>query len=121
MLTILSQTTVCPACLKTAWRDYQASGQWFRCPACLNYFDKNDPATSNPPIIARTNQYRCTRRDPYGPGCPGYADPSARQGHYLYAVSEEEAVKEMEHRFPNDNQGFDIQLWKMFDLREEQS
>lgn len=57
------------------------------------------------------NQYRCTRPGCYEKGCPGHTDPSARQGHYIYAETREDAIEQMIKRFPDDVH-FDIQLWK---------
>ena len=56
-------------------------------------------------------QFRLTRPDCYEPGCPGHKDPSARQGYYIDADSEEEALLRMKQRFPEDK-GFDVQVWK---------
>jgi hypothetical protein len=55
-------------------------------------------------------EFRCTRRDPYAsPGCSGHKNPSARQGHYLYAKTERDAVIEMRKDFPRDIDGFDVE------------
>lgn len=60
------------------------------------------------------NEYRCTRNAPYSnPRCPGYADTSARQGHYVWAEDVVEAITHMETDFPQDgNEGFSIRLNK---------
>ena len=65
-------------------------------------------------------EYRCTRAAPYGPGTPGFTDPTARQGHYIVARSEEGALAEMQRQFgPTDRKYaeperpmFTVQLWK---------
>lgn len=55
-------------------------------------------------------QFRCTRPDAYGPGCPGHTDPSARNGHYITAADPEEAREKMKSRFPEDSR-FDVEPW----------
>lgn len=55
------------------------------------------------------NQFRCTRRKPYPPGTPGNTDLSARQGYYIDAPDQEDAVKQMTAKFPGE--AFDVQLW----------
>ena len=57
------------------------------------------------------NQYRCTRPEVYEEGCPGHTEPGARQGHYIDALTEEEALMRMKQWFPAES-WFDIQLWK---------
>jgi hypothetical protein len=57
-------------------------------------------------------EYRCTRNQPYGPGCPGYDNPRARQGHYITACCPENARQQMKERFPEDTEGFTCDLWK---------
>jgi hypothetical protein len=42
----------------------------------------------------------------------GHEDLSARQGHYIDADDEKEARTEMQRRYPEDKDGFDIQFWK---------
>jgi hypothetical protein len=55
-------------------------------------------------------EYRCTRRDPYAsPHCKGHTDPTARQGHYLYAKTDREAIVAMREDFPRDIDGFDVE------------
>lgn len=58
------------------------------------------------------NEYRCTRNSPYGYTAQGHKDLSARQGHYINATSEKEAIREMMKRFPHDMMGFTVQLWR---------
>lgn len=58
------------------------------------------------------NEYRCTRRTPYGPKTPGFKNLSARQGYYIRAETEQEALTRMREKFPNDALEFDAQLWK---------
>ncbi len=64
----------------------------------------------------KDSMYRCTRRYPYAdPGCPGYADPSARQGYYLMGKDEEAVKERMAKKFPEDVENgfdFDVKLWK---------
>ena len=49
-------------------------------------------------------EYRVTRPDLYlAIGCPGYADKRARQGHYFYANSEEEARLQACKVWPKDS------------------
>jgi len=55
-------------------------------------------------------QYRCTRPDLYGPGSLGFDNLSARQGHYIFAESEDEAVQQMVKKFPDDSR-FDVQVF----------
>ena len=54
----------------------------------------------------KLRQYRCTRNSP-NPKAP----IAERQGHYVIARSEEEALLEMQRRFPNDTLGFTILTW----------
>lgn len=58
------------------------------------------------------NEYRCTRNSPYGYGCPGFKDLASRQGHYINATSEKEAIQIMMKQFPNDMMGFTVTLWR---------
>lgn len=48
-------------------------------------------------------QFRCTRQAPYGPGCPGFTDKTARQGYYITAKNEDEALTKMKEKFPNES------------------
>jgi hypothetical protein len=59
-------------------------------------------------------EYRCTRNQPYlDPKCFGFADMAARQGYYLKAESENEALAQMAQLFPNEvSVGFTAQEWK---------
>lgn len=58
------------------------------------------------------NEYRCTRRRPYPKGTPGFTDPGARQGYYIRAESESEALAKMHDKFPREAvDGFDVSLW----------
>lgn len=48
-------------------------------------------------------EFRCTRQLPYlSEGCPGFADRSCRQGHYLHAKDANEAHARMAEAFPLD-------------------
>ncbi len=58
-------------------------------------------------------EYRCTRNQPYqGVACPGNLNTRARQGHYIIAHNEHEALMIMGNKFPNDKMGFTAELWK---------
>lgn len=60
------------------------------------------------------NEYRCTRNQPYlNPKCFGHTDLEARQGYYLKAESEEDAIALMEQQFPCDTAGFTAHRWKI--------
>ena len=49
------------------------------------------------------NIYRSTRNLPYiAPGCPGFKNPGARQGHYVGASSPEEAVAKIAACWPGE-------------------
>jgi hypothetical protein len=61
---------------------------------------------------ADQNEYRCTRNAAYEPGTPGHKDPHQRQGRYIQACNETEAVHEMGKRFPNEVGNFHVELWK---------
>jgi len=54
------------------------------------------------------NDYRVTRRKPYGPGTPGHTDLSARQGYYITAPNAYVVIAMMAHKFPGEDH-FDIQ------------
>lgn len=58
-------------------------------------------------------EYRCTRNQPYqGVACPGNLNVYARQGYYIRANSEQEALKIMHKNFPGDWCGFTATLWR---------
>lgn len=62
----------------------------------------------------QTNQktYRVTRPNVYGPGTPGYKDPSARQGHYVNAHSIEEAENKIRERHKlSDDERLESEVW----------
>jgi len=44
--------------------------------------------------------------------CIGRDDVRAREGHYIEAPSELEAMQIMAEEFPRDRHGFTAQLWK---------
>ncbi len=54
------------------------------------------------------NLYRCTRNSAYPPRSPGHTDLTARQGHYVRALSREQALQNMRSRFPSDLEGFTV-------------
>jgi hypothetical protein len=60
--------------------------------------------------VGTERMYRCTRPDVYQSNCPGRTDVTARQGHYLAAVSAEDAHRMMRERFPQDSH-FDVRLY----------
>lgn len=52
-------------------------------------------------------EYRCTRNELYThPSCPGHEDLTARQGYYIKALTEEQALRVMCKDFPHDTEGF---------------
>ncbi|MBP0008073.1 hypothetical protein [Roseofilum sp. Belize Diploria] len=58
--------------------------------------------------------YRCTRNAPYQWGNnPSRNNPKGRQGHYIQADFEQEALKLMAQRFPEETtQGFTVETWQ---------
>lgn len=59
------------------------------------------------------NEYRLTRNEPYlNPKCFGHTDLEARQGYYIKASCEEEAIALMLTQFPHDTAGFTCELWE---------
>lgn len=62
--------------------------------------------------MSNVNEYRCTRNSPYMHDCIGRDDLGARQGHYVEATSELEAMEVMAKDYPSDRHGFTAQLWK---------
>ena len=61
------------------------------------------------------NEYRCTRSNLYtDPRCLGLTNPSARQGHYIHADSEQEALAKMKSNYPHEYD-FTVDLVKTFD------
>jgi hypothetical protein len=66
-------------------------------------------------------EYRCTRNEPYRHDCTGRDDIRERQGHYVWATSEEGAWEEMAKRFPEETEyGFTVQPWQRFDVTIEE-
>ena len=62
-------------------------------------------------------EYRCTRNAPYKHNCIGHNDIRERQGHYVWASTEEEAWEEMAKRYPDETaDGFTIQEWEGFNV-----
>lgn len=60
-------------------------------------------------------EYRCTRNALYQHDCIGRDDVTARQGHYIHAESEEEAMQIMADRYPDETEaGFTVQQWQSF-------
>ena len=58
------------------------------------------------------NEYRCTRSDLYkNVTCVGHLDLTAREGHYIMTSTQDEALAEMQKRYP-DESGFTVHLWK---------
>jgi len=60
------------------------------------------------------NEYRFTRPHVYSsPDCPGHKNPSARQGYYIIASSEQEAFQKMHEQHPEfAGQRLDVQFWR---------
>jgi hypothetical protein len=61
------------------------------------------------------NEYRITRPSVYGEGTLGYKDKSARQGYYVTASSEREAVsiaRKLYNERISSTEPLDVQLWK---------
>ncbi len=62
-------------------------------------------------------EYRCTRNASYTCDCRGRDDITARQGYYIHAESEEEAMQIMANRYPDETEaGFTIQEWQSFNV-----
>lgn len=62
-------------------------------------------------------EYRCTRNALYQHDCIGRDDVTARQGHYIHAHSEEEAMQIMADRYPDETEaGFTVQEWQSFNI-----
>jgi hypothetical protein len=62
-------------------------------------------------------EYRCTRNALYAHDCTGRDDLRERQGHYIWAVSDEAAWEEMARRYPEETKaGFTVQEWESFDV-----
>jgi len=62
-------------------------------------------------------EYRSTRNALYSHDCIGRDDVTARQGHFLWAESEEEAWQKMATRFPEETaEGFTVQEWEGFNV-----
>ncbi len=63
-------------------------------------------------------EYRCTRNALYSHNCLGHNDLTARQGHYVWAESEEEAWEKMATKFPEETEaGFTVQAWEGFNVK----
>jgi hypothetical protein len=71
------------------------------------------------PSVFVASEFRCTRNKPYVGNCPGAKDHSARQGYYIVAFSADEAIKQMEAKFPDEPEGFTAKFWKYADRRPE--
>lgn len=54
--------------------------------------------------------YRCTRNALYA-HCTEQTDKSLRQGYYIQARSESDALARMALAFPNDRDGFTVEPW----------
>lgn len=66
-------------------------------------------------------EYRCTRNATYSHKCIGHDDLTARQGYYIKASSEEEALQKMAVRFPEEmSYGFTVQEWQGFNVTVEE-
>lgn len=63
-------------------------------------------------------EYRCTRNALYTHDCTGKNDLRERQGHYIWAESEEEAWQKMAVRFPDETEaGFTVEEWEGFNVK----
>lgn len=51
-------------------------------------------------------EFRCTRNSPYLHDCLGHDDIKSRQGYYVIAKTEEDALRVMARDFPKDIAGF---------------
>jgi hypothetical protein len=61
------------------------------------------------------HEYRCTRPALYqDEGDPGKDNPKLRQGHYIRAGHEDEAVAIMQKQFPGEK--IDVQYWKRIEV-----
>ncbi|MGB3495288.1 MAG: hypothetical protein WBA57_21335 [Elainellaceae cyanobacterium] len=57
------------------------------------------------------NTYRCTRSIPYQSG-QGKDNLCARQGYYIPATNAEEAIAQMQERFPDEPiESFTVEIW----------
>lgn len=62
-------------------------------------------------------EYRCTRNALYQHNCIGRDDLTARQGHYLWANSPEDAWHKMAERYPDETvAGFTVDEWEGFNV-----
>lgn len=61
-------------------------------------------------IIIRYRMFRCTRTELYSGNCPGRKHLSARQGHYVRAISVSDALAQMYVKFPCERL-FTATLW----------
>jgi hypothetical protein len=52
------------------------------------------------------HEWRCTREAAYPPGSLGHRDTRCRQGYYIWAVTEREALNQMAATFPSDLRSF---------------
>lgn len=55
-------------------------------------------------------EFRCTRPELYGPGCPGHLDVTARNGHYIRAKTAADAIAQMNVQYPGE--WIQVQLWR---------
>ncbi len=63
-------------------------------------------------------EFRCTRNALYLHDCTGRDDLRERQGHYIWAETEEEAWQEMARRYPDETEaGFTVQEWEGHDVQ----
>lgn len=59
--------------------------------------------------------YRCTRPKQYASeDSPGHSDTSAREGYFVVALSDREAMQNMKSRFHND-EVIDVEEWNPSD------
>ncbi len=79
----------------------------------------DDSADSKPTVNMRMpnkRHYRVTRPRAYGPGTPGFTDPSNRQGYYVDALSANDARDRIRasHGFSKE-EPLDVSLWRDYD------
>ena len=65
------------------------------------------------------NEYRCTRPDLYPVGSLGHTNPSARQGHYVFAESAAGARAKMAAQFPGER--IDVTFWRRVEVARKSS
>jgi len=93
-----------------AWQPGRSDGRVFRLTPKAKAFLEAHAAAKAPRPASGLPEYRVTRPQGYGPGTAGHQDPAGREGHYVRAPSEQEALQAAQARFPGEP--LQIQLWK---------